>query len=285
MRNIGPWRIPRSAWSLLCACLLIAAASPSALAWGGLGHRLVGSHAESRLSPTARSEVDRLLAGEKDPTLAGVSTWADALRDDPENKRLTASWHYINFERGQCRYDVASQCADGDCIVAVIERFQKVLADRSRPQHERSEALKFLVHLVADVHQPLHAGYFDDRGGNRFQISYQREGWNLHSVWDTLILKSGGLDEEGYLASIQTRLSGAPAQGTPASWAEESCRLVQNPDFYPPRHKISGAYLDAKRPLAEAQLARAGERLAGLLNETLGARTEPAPGRKQPTSD
>jgi nuclease S1 len=261
-----------SGWSLLTATLLLLAmfgASP-AQAWGWMGHRLVGSYAEIRLNEVARAEVARLLAGEQEPTLAGVSTWADELRNDPVRGPATASWHFVNFERGQCHFDAARFCPDGSCIVAAIERYQAVLTDRSRPQLERSEALKFLVHFVADLHQPLHAGYFADRGGNRFQISYQREGWNLHSVWDSLILRSGGLDEEGYLSSIQTRLTRPPAQGTPTSWAEDSCRLVQNPDFYPPRHKITGVYLDAKRPLAEAQLARAGERLAGLLNAALG---------------
>lgn len=266
------WTAVRWTVRLLAAVWLVSAfgAAP-AHAWGWLGHRLVGSHAESRLTPAVRAEVDRLLAGEQEPTLAGVSSWADELRDDPERGRATGAWHFINFERGQCRYDARRLCPDGACIVAAIERYRAVLADRDAPPPARTEALKFLVHFVADVHQPLHAGYFDDRGGNRFQISYQREGWNLHSVWDSLLLKSGGLDEAGYLASIQTRLTRSPAQGTPASWAEDSCRLVQNPDFYPPRHKISSAYLDAKRPLAEAQLARAGERLAGLLNEALGS--------------
>lgn len=264
----------QSDWFALLASMLVALAlgTSPAHAWGWLGHRLVGNHADSRLNPEARAEIDRLLAGEPLPTLAGVSTWADELRDDPVRGRATARWHFVNFERGQCRYDAQKQCAGGDCIVAAIERSEAVLRDRSRPRSERTEALKFLVHLVGDIHQPLHAGYFDDRGGNRFQISYQRDGWNLHSVWDALILKSGGLDEDGYLASIQTRLAQPPVQATPALWAEESCLLVQNPDFYPPRNKISHAYLDAKRPLAEAQLARAGERLAGLLNAALGGR-------------
>ncbi len=262
----------QSGWTVLLGSLLVLAVfgASQAHAWGLMGHRLVGSYAESRLHPVARLEVARLLAGETEPTLAGVSTWADELRDDPTRGPATASWHFVNFERGQCRYDARQFCRAGGCIVAAIERYQAVLADRARPQQERSEALKFLVHFVGDIHQPLHAGYFSDRGGNRFQISYQREGWNLHSVWDSLILKSGGLDEENYLTSIQTRLTRPPAQGTPASWAEDSCRLVQNPDFYPPRHKITSTYLDAKRPLAEAQLARAGERLAGLLNAALG---------------
>lgn len=246
----------------------LAVAGPAS-AFGRLGHEIVGAYAQQRLNPVAAAEVARLLAGEADPSLAGVSAWADEIRDGPEQRRDTAPWHWINFPQGQCRYDAAKLCADGNCLPEVIKRFAAELADRSLADARRAEALKFLTHFVGDAHQPLHAGFAEDRGGNRFQVNYIGKGWNLHAVWDTLILTSAGLDAQSMVDLAAGRLSAPPVQGDAVLWVEESCRIVQHPDFYPPRRKIGDSYLDAKRPLAERQLAKAGERLAGLLNRLL----------------
>jgi hypothetical protein len=160
-------------------------------------------------------------------------------------------------------------------VVAAIERFSKQLGDTWLPLAVRRDALKFVVHFVGDVHQPLHAGFAADRGGNDFQISIQREGWNLHSVWDSLIIDSLKLEWQDYAARIE-QMPFAPEVAAQVStnrapaWAEESCKIVQRGDFYPPRHKITGRYLNAKRALADQQLKLAGERLAALLNQVLG---------------
>lgn len=253
--------------------LLLLCLPTLACAWGQTGHRLVGELATAELTPAARVQVQRLLADEPDSTLAGVSIWADEIRDTPEYQ-WTTSMHWVNFPQGQCRYDAATQCNDGRCVVEAIKRFQKELADPDADLAQRRIALKFLVHFVGDIHQPLHAGYAADRGGNQFQINYLREGWNLHSVWDSLILDSMKLDLAAYrnrlMASALSTESHALLEiSDPARWAEESCLLVQDRDFYPPKHKITSRYLDAKRPLADQQLKLAGSRLAALLNKAL----------------
>jgi hypothetical protein len=272
------------------AALLLALAAPVA-AWSALGHKLVGALAQRHLTPAAQAEVARLLAGEEDPTLAGVATWADTLRDrEPGRFKATSPWHYVKFADNACQFATAT-CPDGQCVVGAIEAQRAILADRSQPDSARRDALKFLVHLVGDAHQPLHAGWREDKGGNAYQVSlatqlepeaYARKhyadgvmGTNLHSVWDYYVLGEAGLGLEEYAAKLdrRTRIR-QRTSGTPADWAAESCRLSDAPGLYPSQdgkdqHKLDGRYLDAQRSLAERRVVEAGDRLAALLNQTL----------------
>lgn len=259
--------------SRLLACLLLLACAPVALAWGEPGHRLVADLATAELSAEAHAEVARLLAGETEPTLAGIAIWADRLRDrDPERFRATARWHYANLAESGCDYLPARDCPDGGCVAAAIQSQTRILADRSRPRAERADALKFVVHLVGDVHQPLHGGYGADRGGNRYQIQYRGRGDNLHWLWDSLLLDD--LDQARYLdklAALPLAVS-RPASVLPpdaAGWVRESCAIVRRPDFYPDGHEIGDDYVTRWRPLAEERLRVAGSRLAMLLNDAL----------------
>jgi hypothetical protein len=248
---------------------LCAALSSPAHAWGALGHRLVARLAESDLSPKARAEVARLLRDETDPTLAGVANWADDLRDEPGFGRTTSRWHYVNIPEQHCRYDARRDCADGKCIVDAIQRQRAILADRSQPDEARARALKFLVHFVGDIHQPLHT-IAAGRGGNDIQINLDGKGSNLHSLWDRELLASAKLDEAAYLK----RLRHLPAPRTPVvgdavAWAEASCKASTREGFMPPRAKIGQDYVLRWRPVAEDRLRQAGHALASLLNDTL----------------
>src|SRR5690606_14079888 len=154
--------------------------------------------------PKAKAEVARLLAGEADPSLGGVASWADDLRDsDPARFKATSRWHYLNARGGGCDFDLERDCPGGGCVVGAIAAQRAVLADRSQPLEARRDALRFIVHFLGDVHQPMHAGNRTDAGGNGFQVSlrtpiepeaYARNkyvdgvmGTNLHSVWDYYI--------------------------------------------------------------------------------------------------
>jgi hypothetical protein len=261
---------------LAVALLLGSLACPGpAAAWGAKAHRVVARLAQDQLRPQAAAAVAQLLAGEPDPTLAGVAYWADEQRElDTDLGRRTVKWHYLNFPRGSCEYVPARDCPDGNCVVGAINRQFLVLGDAARPAPERAQALKFLVHLVADAHQPLHAGAGDDAGGNRYPLQYRDEGTNLHAAWDRLVPARRDLDPAAYarflgtlppLPADPTRQSDRPA----ADWAVESCRLVQAPGFYPAGHVLADAYLDAQLPVAERRLREAGRRLADLLNHAL----------------
>lgn len=282
-RRATPTRPVRRLPALLAAFLLLAA-GPAA-AWGKLGHRLVATLATEELSPAARAEAARLMAGEPEPTLAGISTWADQLREhDPGLGRRSAPWHYVNLGEHGCRYDAATACRGGDCVVEAIREQAAILADRSRSDAERLRALKFVVHFIGDVHQPLHAGFARDRGGNRIQVRLPapfippyangNPGSNLHSVWDGGLLHSAGLDEDDHLERLRALPMAVevvdPALPPPAGdWAGESCRLVLQDGLVPPAATLDVAYYATWRPVAEARVRIAASRLAAVLDAAL----------------
>lgn len=272
--------------SLLAAFLLLLV--PSAMAWSALGHRLVGELAQRHLLEAANTEVTALLAGEPVPTLAGVANWADEVRasGSPLGK-ASSPWHYVKRRPGSCQYVAARDCANGDCVVGAIEAQLRLLGDRRQPRETRRDALKFLVHFVGDIHQPLHASSRDDKGGNDYQVSLRTDlrpegrrrlhyidgvmGTNLHSVWDYYLLGTAGLP----MAQYADRLDAQPwpprttATSAPQDWAAESCRLAGATHFYPDGHQLDHRYLDAQRPLAEQRVRQAAYRLATMLNATL----------------
>lgn len=277
---------------MLLAALLVAL---PAQAWSQLGHRMVGDLAELQLQDAARAEVQRLLAGEGEPTLGGVAAWADALRhEDPSRFRISSRWHYINARGGGCDFVASRDCAQGGCIVTAIEAQRRILADRGQSLAARRDALKFLVHFVGDIHQPLHAGPREDSGGNGFQVSLRRgvdsaggdtrgsdraTGTNLHTVWDSHLLASAGLARVPYVARLRQSLgdagaaasasAGAAREADPMHWARESCALVESAGIYPASRNLGPEYLDAHRPLAERRILTAAIRLAALLNREL----------------
>ena len=259
--------------------LLLSALLPTAAhAWGPKGHRLVGGLASGELTPQARTEVARLLRGEAEPTLAGVANWADDVREhDPNLGKRSTRWHYVDLAEDDCRYRPSAHCRNGDCLIEAIVRQRALLADRRQRATVRAQALKFLVHFVGDAHQPLHAGYARDKGGNTFQIRLNGKGSNLHTLWDREIVASAKLGEDRYLRHLQRMPVPGEARvgiADPAAWAQASCRIVLRDGFYPSRAKIEPAYFTQWRPTADAQLRIAGHRLAVLLNEALS--TAPA---------
>jgi hypothetical protein len=262
--------------AFMLALLVLA---PPAGAWGPLGHSVVAELAQRHLSPAAEAEVERLLAPEHTQSLADVANWADQLQDDPARAALwkqTRGQHYINFRGGSdCDYVPPRDCRDGRCVVAALQYYVDVLGDRSQPDGARREALKFVVHFVGDVHQPLHAGYRDDKGGNTYQVQFDGKGSNLHKVWDSGMLYSRGLDWQAYAQQLDSATPVAmpspiaPLDNPYAQWAEESCRVTAQPGFYPDGHTIDPAYVKAELPQADLRLRQAGRRLASVLNLAL----------------
>ena len=250
----------------LAAGLTIALASASAAAWGPQGHRLVAALAEARLSPGARTEVARLLALEPGATLASISMWAD------ENRTLaTGPWHYVNFARGQaCRYDAARMCVEGLCIVGAIARQRAVLESKAT-EEERLQALKVLVHLVTDAHQPLHGGFGDDRGGNTVAVELAGVPTNLHAVWDAGLIEHwpGGWSALRQAVAAE-RVAAAEADAGTVAAVEESCRIVATPGFYPAGPQADADYRERWGPVLVRRLALAAHRLVRVLDAALG---------------
>ena len=263
---------------ILAGLLAALAVAPAVHAWGRQGHAIVAELAQRRLSPAAEAEVERLLAPEHTRSLADIASWADELRGDDSRADLakaTGKLHYINFRADDCVYVPPRDCADGQCVVGGLDRYVAVLADRTQPDAARLEALKFVVHFVGDIHQPLHAGYRDDKGGNEFQVQFQGKGSNLHKVWDSGMLYTRNLEWPAYADLLAAQ--GAvtlpkpiqPLDNPYAQWAEESCKISKAPGFYPDKHEIDDAYVAVERPVAEERLREAGKRLADVLNKTL----------------
>lgn len=262
--------------------------STNALAWGPRGHSLVASLANDALTPAARSEIARLLADDPGQDLAGIASWADELRErDPTLGRRSARWHYVNLAENDCHYDATRDCPGGDCVVEAIRVQTAILADHDQSLEARRQALKFVVHFIGDVHQPLHAGYAHDKGGNTFQVNLDGKGSNLHRLWDSGLLNTLGLNTTRYLQRLRglpiPAASPAPEpsehrRGThelaiadrASQWARHSCSIVLQPGFYPAQAKIHNDYMQAWRPVVEAQLRLGGAHLAAVLNQALG---------------
>jgi hypothetical protein len=224
--------------------------------------------------PAARAEVDRLLATEPDATLASIAPWADQLRaKDP-------AWAVARPAGTTSTSPKTTATTKHRSTAGTATASSKPSRRRApwRPQPgERLQALKFVVHLVGDIHQPMHAGYAHDKGGNDFQLQFGNRGTNLHSLWDSGMLNTRKLDDAGYLPVLQSQRAPKLArqsnpQRDPQTWAEASCRISMQPGVYPASRKIGDEYTERYRPLAEAQLRLAGENLAQLLNRVLGTR-------------
>jgi|SRR5437867_5431941 len=257
----------------LCATCLVPA---ELFAWGQEGHRIIAAIAESRLQKHAAGSVQELLG---DGNLSSVANWADEIRKDrPE----TAPWHFVNIPRDRQEYSPTRDCAfprKGDCVVAAIERYQVILADRSRSRNDRVEALKFLTHLVGDVHQPLHC-LKDHEGGTTLDVLFDGERinpfnerpWNLHAVWDAGLIEHSGLSEKDYVRTLNDWLERQSIeelrQGTAREWALESHQAAITTAYdLPADRNLGDPYVRASLPVVSDRLARAGARLAMLLNE------------------
>lgn len=253
-----------------CALLAILHLLPlPALAWGKEGHRIVGDVASRYLSDKAKAGVAELLGNW---TLASVANWADNVRNFRPG---TAEWHYVNIPLQSDAYNAQRDCAGGNCIIAAIEAQKAILPDRSRPKRERTEALKFIIHFIGDLHQPLHCADDQDRGGNEVIVKFLGKLSKLHAVWDSGIINASSLTEEQIVAELLGGLEHSSKseisrmqEGSPQAWALESHRLAQtNAYHFPASNGLDETYYGKNIKAVKNQLMRAGLRLARTLNE------------------
>jgi hypothetical protein len=310
--------------SLLLIALVAFSAAPSAYAWGCEGHQIIALIAEAHLNPRARSMAFQILsAGPISQSLprfcrqSGLdpfvdsSTWADDIRSLRPD---TAPWHFIDIPRGARHGSLARYCPPATgCLTAALADQLRILRNRSAPAQARADALRFVIHLIGDLHQPMHAVTNNDRGGNCFPVAFfgrapqqtnrQREDYspNLHEVWDVDIVErsSHGETLQEFARELDQEFRAQiPAWESPhqdfAAWAWETHALADTvaygrlPREIPieiPRkvatcaddHHASSRmlrlhedldrrYQSAASPVAQEQLAKAGIRLAALLN-------------------
>lgn len=225
--------------------------------------------AAMNLTPKARAAVATLLGGEAEAMMAINASWADEIR---ETRPETGPWHYVNLEIGQdMRYRPSRDCRGNNCVVAQIQR-QEALLRSNAPRGAKAEALKFLIHFIGDVHQPLHAADNRDRGGNQVQLRYRGQRINLHHFWDDEVVAPLGRDARAVARAIdgitpplqKNQLAG----GTPVLWAEMSASIARS-SIYPELGRggaVNTRQVGVHSRIARVQLARAGYALAGTLN-------------------
>jgi hypothetical protein len=258
------WRTARA------GALLVTLAGPlgAAARWYDLGHRLVARVAERRLTPGAAAAVRDLLGGQ---SLADASVWADDIR---QYRHDADALHFVNIPLDAAGYDPARDCPGGRCIIAAIERDSRVLADPGAAPATRAEALRFLIHFMGDLHQPLHVADAGDRGGNRRLVYLLGDSMNLHQVWDGELLKLAAAGETDHLDRLRREMDtldlAALERGTVAEWAMEGHRIaVRHAYRLPGDGRLGEAYVAANRPLIDHALIAAGVRLAKVLNDAL----------------
>lgn len=279
---------------------MAALGAPAAHAWGDLGHRVTALIAYRHLTPRARSALDALLAGDADsltaPDFASRATWADKYRN---THRETAAWHFVDIEidhpdvQAACfgfpalpAHQLASEGPAQDCIVNKIDEFAAELASPSTPQSERLLALKFLIHLIGDLHQPLHAADHFDKGGNCVFLSRapQLRESNLHAYWDVGVVDSLGTSAQRIADELDARITPAElnawTQGSPRSWANQAFEVARHEVYSLPSLPtcqsrgtvaLSAAYQAQAQEIAANQLLMAAIRMAGLLNRAFGS--------------
>jgi hypothetical protein len=289
---------PSLRFASLAALSIFAAGAPApVLAWGYEGHKVVAAIARADLTPAARAKVDSLLAADPDPLephdMLSAATWADTWRN---GHRETSAWHFVDLELARPDLDAAcfghppaavpaSSGPAQACLVDRLTAFEAELANPATTQAERIVALKYVLHFVGDVHQPLHASDNQDRGGNcvRLALGGSRT-TNLHSYWDTGLIAEMGADPQALAETLRGRIT--PAQraawtrGDARTWALESYGVAKASVYWPgapagcPQDaapvSLPDGYDAAARTTAALQLEKAGVRLAWVLNRTLG---------------
>ncbi len=256
-----------------------------ACAWGPTGHRVVARIAENHLTPAARAAALDL-AGPAG--LAPISTWADSIKSDPRytggvaGRPDTRPWHYINLDTIE-QFPAESPRSRFGHIIDAIRHFETVLARRDGPRDARVEALRWLVHLYGDLHQPLHVGLALDRGGNTVDVEWFGRRTNLHRVWDSAIIDHTRLSFTEIVQFIDhpsPEAVRAAQRFDLKAWTAEG--IAQRPAIYalspptsgeaprPKRPALAYAYFDRHRPVVEERLLTAGLRLAARLNTLLG---------------
>lgn len=259
--------------------LLLIASCEQALGWGQNGHRIVGQIANDHLTKTTQKAIQPLLGGD---LLAEVSTWADEMRSAPEDfwQKESSRWHYINLANPEAfsddDYHHAHSRAEVKDIYGGIVHCIAKLKDPQTSLADRQFYFRFLVHLVGDIHQPMHTGHAEDRGGNNIALTFFGEPTNLHSLWDTELIESQNLSFSEFAAFIDTQDKqqiNTALTSSPADWLRESIALSET-IYRTTGTQLSYAYIYQNLPIAQQRLQQAGIRLAGLLNSIYDRRAK-----------
>lgn len=245
--------------SIFSLCL-----SLTAFGWGQTGHRVVGKVAENHLSEKAKEALWKIMGHE---SLAEASTWMDEIKSD-NSFDYANPWHYVTIPEGK-NYHTAEHPEEGDAYEA-INRMKSILKDEKASKEEKRNAVRMLTHLVGDMHQPLHVGNGEDRGGNNVKLKWFYDDSNLHRVWDSEIIDSKQLSYTE-LAQMIDHYKEAEQDTVPSTdmnvWINEAMMLRTQVYNIGDKNYLSYEYMYQNWDTVKNQLYKAGVRLAQVLNE------------------
>ena len=233
--------------------------------WGPTGHRTIGEIAQKHLNKKTSKALKKILHGE---SLAFVSTYGDEIKSDKSYKKFE-TWHYVNFPF-DTKYENSIKNPKGDIIVG-IEHCISVLKNVNSKDADKNFYLKLLVHLIGDLHQPLHVGRSEDRGGNDIKVKWFYKSSNLHRVWDSDMIESWNMSYTELALNtkkISNQQLNVIRQGDILDWASESQKLAKK--VYSSAKKgddLGYKYSYEYFPTVRVQIQKAGIRLAKILNE------------------
>lgn len=255
--NVGPLLIAIT--GLTCSDL--------AHAWGQTGHRVTGAIAQHFLTPQARDAIAALLPNED---LAEASTYADEMRSHPSEfwQKTANPFHYVTVPRGKHYHDVGAP-PQGDSVTA-LQQFTNTLRNPKASIEDKQVALRFVVHIIGDLHQPLHAGDGTDKGGNDVKVRFFWQDSNLHRVWDSELIDQKQLSYTEWTQRLLPKISAQQAAewktNDPTVWITES--TAYRDKLYPKdANKMSYDYLYEHIPTVQLRLQQAGVRIAHYLND------------------
>lgn len=244
------------------------------MAWGLLGHRIVGEIADSYLNAKARVAIKNILGNE---SIAMSANWADFIKSDTNYKYLDM-WHYVNFDSGINYTDMQLMLKEDTAVDAYTKLtfLTTELKKKNLSQDKKLFYLRMLIHIAGDLHQPLHASAKGDRGGNDIKVLWFSQATNLHSVWDTYLIENQELSYTEYTKAINhvTTMQKAIWQKQPVSkWLYDSYSLSDtlHHDIKTPNQRIGYEYNFKYLNTLNQQLLKGGVHLAGLLNEIFGS--------------
>lgn len=246
-------------------CIAVACGALSAGAWSQKGHDTTAAIAEAHLTPAASAAVDSIFDGR---SMVYWSNWLDNASHTPEYA-YSKTWHYCNVDDNE-RFDTRRIAPDGDALSALRYNIG-ILADSLRSKDDKALALKMVVHIMGDMHQPMHMGRKADLGGNRVKVKHFGKDSNLHAVWDGSILESGHRwsysEWRDQLDRATPMEQAIICSGNLDDWARHTYEIAQEVyKAFPDGQQISYGHVAKWTPVIEEQLLKAGLRLAHLLN-------------------
>lgn len=250
--------------ALFCLSLLL-------ISWGYTGHRTIGQITQNHLNPKAKEAIKNLLG---DTSIAEACTWADDARREPAFAE-TANWHFLNLPLGLSFEDFKKyiDTVSNENVYSALNKAKIALTNPQSTKIEKVHALKFIMHFVGDLHQPMHISRAEDKGGSTIQLNFDEKGTNLHSLWDTKMLEKQGLTYD----QLATKYDNVSAENI-KQWQSDplmlwlwesyqiSTQLYADVDAMNKR-VIDDAYYQKYLPLVEKRIQQSAIRLAGVLNE------------------